>query len=229
MSLKEIEEWQTSMELLEKRKLEMQVETQLILSARSGLEGSIEHLVEDDKKEKDMLNKKGEILAEELASLLELVRLKETEIAENNARTHEVQEMISAAISRFHGSQTDIDLKLNSLKEAETIVLLETEALVSRKCEIDKFISSTEQKDSELREVIGACSYEVKACQQSVEMRRNLASSILKSREDRIGLLKMEEEFLQHIQTLRQQITDARNSLQVQHFVLLCVTFCVKH
>jgi hypothetical protein len=146
MSLKEIEEWQTSMELLEKRKLEMQVETQLILSARSGLEGSIEHLVEDDKKEKDMLNKKGEILAEELASLLELVRLKETEIAENNARTHEVQEMISAAVSRFHGSQTNIDLKLNSLKEAETIVLLETEALVSRKCEIDKFISSTEQR-----------------------------------------------------------------------------------
>lgn len=62
MSLREIEEWQTSMELLEARKLEMQVETQLVLAARSGLEGSIEHLVEDDKKEKDMLNKKQKSL-----------------------------------------------------------------------------------------------------------------------------------------------------------------------
>ncbi|KAL6644541.1 hypothetical protein ACP70R_016149 [Stipagrostis hirtigluma subsp. patula] len=213
-SLKEIEGWQTSMELLETQKLEMQVETQLILAARSGLEGSIEHLVEDDKREKDMLSKKGETLAEELAGLLELVRLKEAEIAENNARIHEVQERISAVVTRFHGSQSDIDLKLNSLQEAQTKVDLETEALALKKNEIDKFISLTEQKDSELREIIGACSSEAKACQQSVEIRRNLASSILKSREDRIGLLKMEEEILQHIQTLRQQITDARASLQ---------------
>ncbi|KAK3123860.1 hypothetical protein QOZ80_8AG0637180 [Eleusine coracana subsp. coracana] len=214
ISLKEIEEWQTSMELLETRKLEMQVETQLVLAARSGLEGSIEHLVEDDKREKDMLNKKGETLAEELASLLDLVRLKESEIAENNARVHEVQERISAVVTRFHGSQSDIDLKLNSLQEAETKVLSETQALVLKKSEIDRFVSLTEQRDSELQEIIGACSSEAKACQQSVEMRRKLVSSILKSREDRIGLLKMEEEFLQDIQMLRQQITDARNSLQ---------------
>ena len=70
------------MELLETKKLEMEVETQLVLEARSGLEGSIEHLVVEDKLEKDTLSKKGEILAEELAGLLELVRLKEAEIAE---------------------------------------------------------------------------------------------------------------------------------------------------
>lgn len=214
ISLKEIEEWQTSMELLETKKLEMEVETQLVLEARSGLEGSIEHLVEEDKIEKDMLSKNGEILAEELAGLLELVRLKEAEIAENNARIHEVQERISGVVSRFHGSQSDIDLKLNSLKETQSKVDLETEALVLKKNEIDKFISLTEQKDSELREIIGACSSEAKTCRQSVEIRRKLASSILKSREDRIGLLKMEEEILQDIQMLRQKITDARTSLQ---------------
>ncbi|XP_062191626.1 uncharacterized protein LOC133895378 [Phragmites australis] len=214
MSLKEIEGWQTSMELLETKKLEMQVETQLVLAARSGLEGSIEHLVEDDKKEKDTLSKRGEILAEELAGLLELVRLKESEIAENNAQIHEVQERISAVVSKFHGSQSDIDLKLNSLQEAQTKVDLETEALVLKKNEIDKFITLTEQKNSELREIIGSCSSEAKTCQQSVEIRRKLASSILKSREDRIALLKMEEEILQDIQMLRQEITDARTSLQ---------------
>lgn len=211
-----MERWQTSMELLETKKLEMEVERQLVLEARSGLEGSIEHLVEEDKLEKDMLTKKGEILAEELAGLLELVRLKEAEIAENNSRIHEVQDRISVVVSRFHGSQSDIDLKLNALKEAQSKVDLESEALGLKKNEIDKFISLTEKKNSELREIIGACSSEANTCQQSVEIRRKLASSILKSREDRIGLLKMEEEILLDIQMLRQKITDARTSLQVQ-------------
>lgn len=217
------------MELLETKKLEMEVETQLVLEARSGLEGSIEHLVVEDKIEKDMLSKKGEILTEELAKLLELVRLKEAEIAENNARIHAVQERISGVVSRFHGSQSDIDLKLKSLKETQSKVDLETEALVLKKNEIDRFISLTKQKNSELREIIGDCSSEAKTCQQSVEIRRKLASSILKSREDRIGLLKMEEEILQDIQMLRQKITDARTSLQVHQlyfkfFAILLLT-----
>lgn len=164
-----------------------------------------------------------------MAGLLELVRLKEAEIAENNARIHEVQERISAVVTKFHGSQSDIDLKLNSLQEAETKVLLETETLVLKKNDIDNFVSLMEQNDSELREIIGACSSEAKTCRQSVEMRRKLASSILKSREDRIGLLKMEEDILQDIQTLRQQITDARNSLQVYLLFLYECIFYVKY
>nr|ACN33476.1 unknown [Zea mays] len=76
LSSKEIEGWQTSMELLETKKLEMEVETQLVLEARSGLEGSIEHLVEEDKLEEGTLSIKGEVLTKELADLLELVRLK---------------------------------------------------------------------------------------------------------------------------------------------------------
>lgn len=210
-----MEGWQTSMELLQTKKLEMEVETELVLAARSGLEDSVEHLIEEDKREKGALSKKGDTLAEELAGLLELVRLKEAEIAENNAQIHEVQERISAVVSRFHGSQSDIDQKISSLQESQTKIDQETETLYSKKNEIDNFISSTEQKDSDLREIINACSSEAKACQQSVEIRRKLASSILKSRQDRIGLLKMEEEILHDIQMLRQQITDARTSLQV--------------
>uniref|UniRef100_A0ACD5ZN28 Uncharacterized protein n=1 Tax=Avena sativa TaxID=4498 RepID=A0ACD5ZN28_AVESA len=214
ISSKEIEEWQVSMELLQIKKLEMEVETELVLAARSGLEGSVEHLIEDDKREKEMLSKKGDTLTVELAELLELVRLKEAEIAENNAQIQEVQERISVVVSRFHGSQSDIDTKINSLQEAQTKIDQDTEALVLEKNKIDNFISSTEQKDSDLREIINACSSEAKACQQSVEIRRKLESSILKSRHDRIGLLKMEEEISQNIQMLRQQTTDARTSLQ---------------
>uniref|UniRef100_J3MUE9 UVR domain-containing protein n=1 Tax=Oryza brachyantha TaxID=4533 RepID=J3MUE9_ORYBR len=214
MSLKEIEGWQESMELLETNKLEMEVESELVLAARSGLENSIEHLIEDDKREKDMLSKKGDTFAEELAELLKLVRLKEAEIAENNSRIQEVQERITSVVSRFYGSQSDIDLKLKTLHEAQTKMDSEAQALVLKKSEIDNFISLTEQKDSNLREIINACSSEAKACQQSVEIRRKLASSILKSREDRIGFLKMEEEILQDIQVLRQQTSDARTSLQ---------------
>uniref|UniRef100_A0A0D9X9R6 UVR domain-containing protein n=1 Tax=Leersia perrieri TaxID=77586 RepID=A0A0D9X9R6_9ORYZ len=214
MSLKEIEEWRESMELLETKKLEMEVESELVLAARSGLEDSIEHLVEDDKREKDMLSKKGDTLAEELAELLKLIRLKEAEIAENNAQIQEVQERITAVVSRFYGSQSDIDLKLKTLQEMRTEMDSEAQALVIKKNENDNFISLTEQRDSNLREIINACSSEAKTCQQSVEIRRKLASSILKSREDRIGLLKMEEEILQDIQVLRQQTSDARTSLQ---------------
>ncbi|KAM3189682.1 hypothetical protein ACQJBY_068145 [Aegilops geniculata] len=214
MSSKEIEGWQTSMELLQIKKLEMEVETELVLAARSGLEGSVEHLIKDDKREKDMLSKKGDTLTGELAELLELVRLKEAEIAENNAQIQEVQERISAVVSRFHGSQSDIDMKINSLQESQTKIDQDTEALVLKRNEIDNCISSAEQKDSDLRDIINACSSEAKACQHSVEIRRKLASSILKSRQDRIGLLKMEEEISQDIQMLRQQTTDARTSLQ---------------
>ncbi|CAM0912008.1 unnamed protein product [Alopecurus aequalis] len=214
LSSKEIEGWQTSMEILQIKKLEIEVETELVLAARSGLEGSVEHLIQDDKREKDMLSKKGDTLTVELAELLELVRLKEAEIAENNARIQEVQERISAVVSRFHGSQSDIDTKITSLQEAQNKIDQDTEALDLKKNEIDNFISSTGQKDSDLREIINACSSEAKACQQSVEIRRKLASSILKSRQDRIGLLKREEEISQDIQMLRQQTTDARTSLQ---------------
>ncbi|KAL5223141.1 hypothetical protein ABZP36_027854 [Zizania latifolia] len=214
MSLKEIEGWRASMEFLETKKLEMEVETELVLAARSGLEGSIEHLIEDDKKEKDTLIKRGDMLAEDLAGLLELVRLKEAEIAENNARIQEVQERISAVVSKFHGSQSDINLKLKTLQEAQTKMDSKAQALVLKKNEIDKFISLAEQRDSDLRDIINSCSSEAKACQQSVEIRRKLASSILKSREDRIGLLKAEEDILQDIQVLRQQTSDARTSLQ---------------
>jgi hypothetical protein len=69
--LKETEEWQISMEiLLQIKKLEMEVETELVLSGRGGLEGSLEHLIEDDNREKDMLSKKGDTLTAELAELL---------------------------------------------------------------------------------------------------------------------------------------------------------------
>jgi division protein CdvB (Snf7/Vps24/ESCRT-III family) len=47
------------------------------------------------------------------------VRLKEAEVAENNARIQDAQDRISAVVSRFHGSQSDIDMKINSLQEAQ--------------------------------------------------------------------------------------------------------------
>ncbi|KAM0867839.1 hypothetical protein ACQ4PT_041720 [Festuca glaucescens] len=148
MSSKEIEEWQTSMEILQIKKLEMEVETELVLSARSGLEGSVEHLIEDDKREKDMLSKKGDTLTVELAELLELVRLKEAEIAENNARIQEVQERISAVVSRFHGSQSDIDMKINSLQEAQNKIDQDTEALVLKRT---KSITSSRQQNRKIQ------------------------------------------------------------------------------
>ncbi|KAG1359000.1 putative restin [Cocos nucifera] len=69
-SSKKLEEWQSSMESLEIKKLETEIESCLISEARLQLEHAIDSLVEDDEKEKEMLTRKGDILAKELDELL---------------------------------------------------------------------------------------------------------------------------------------------------------------
>ncbi|XP_072993101.1 uncharacterized protein [Typha latifolia] len=211
---KELEGWQTSMEILEIKKLEMEIESQLVCEAHSGLEEAIEHLVEDDRREKYMLKSKGDILAKELGELLELVRLKEAEIAENDSQIQEVQKRISGVVAEFHMTQSSIDMKRDNLQAAQSEMASENAALVMKRKEIDDFVSVAEQKRSKLMELANVSSDEAKSCQNFVELRRSLASSIVKSRQDRVKFVKTEEKILEDIQILRQQISAARTSLQ---------------
>lgn len=217
VSCKEQEEWQSSIELLEVRKLEMDIESQLISEARSGLENSIEDLVKNDREQKEMLMRKGVILAKELDELLELVRLKEAEIAENKSQIQDVEERISNVVSEFHETRSGIDMKHENLQAVLLKVESENEALMIKKKEIDEVMSSAEQKRRKLMELSAISSDEAKTCWDSVGLKKHLASFILKSREDRVRFSKTEEKILEDIQLLRQQISAARTALQVIH------------
>ncbi|KAK1287268.1 hypothetical protein QJS10_CPB19g01329 [Acorus calamus] len=214
VSLKEMDEWESSTEALEIRKVELDIQSHLINEVRSGLKSSIALLVSDDIKEKEALCRKQEVLKEELDELLALVRLKEAEVAENETRISEVEERIDSVGSEFQNAHSTIDMKCSELQSALSLIELEGEALALKKREVDEFLSLAEQKSHKLRELASVSSDEARTCQDLVGLRKSLVSSILKLREDKVRLAKMEEKFSEDIQVLRQQVSTARVSLQ---------------
>lgn len=215
ISSKELEEWESSMELLEISKIEMEIESQLVSEARAGLENSIGHLVEDDRKEVELLRRKQGILSKELDELLALVKLKEAEIAENDSQIQKVEKKITEVTSEFHDTRASIDAKHDDMQLSLSKLESEQEALSIRKKEIDEFILQAQQKRSELKELASLTLDEVRTCQEAAALRKSLALSILKSREDKVKFAMTEETILEEIQILRQQISSARNTLQV--------------
>lgn len=215
ISAKELESWEASMELLEIKKLEMDIQSTLVLEARAGLDEAIEQLVEDDRRQQNMLKRKGDVLVKELGELLELVRLKEVEIADNDHQIQEVEKRISNVVAEFNVTQASIDAKHANLQSAQSNIDSESEALIIKKNKIDDFLSVAEQKSSKLMELAGVTSDEAKTRQDLVGLRKNLASSCLKSMQDRVSLGKMEEKIMEDVQRLKQQIASARISLQV--------------
>ncbi|KAK1263462.1 hypothetical protein QJS04_geneDACA009360 [Acorus gramineus] len=214
VSLKEMEEWESSTEALEIRKVELDIQSHFINEVRSGLKSSIALLVADDMKEKEALCRKREVLNEELDELLALVRLKEAEVAENETRISAVEERIDSAGSEFQNAHSTIDMKCGELQSALSLIESEGEALALKKREVDEFLSLAEQKSHKLRELASVSSDEARTCQDLVGLRKSLVSSILKLREDKVRLAKMEEKFSEDIQVLRQQVSAARASLQ---------------
>uniref|UniRef100_A0A804KL67 UVR domain-containing protein n=1 Tax=Musa acuminata subsp. malaccensis TaxID=214687 RepID=A0A804KL67_MUSAM len=186
-SCEELEEWQSSVELLEVKKLEMDIESLLVSEACSGLENAIEDLVKNDREEKEMLTRKGVVLAKELDELRELVILKETEIADNKCQIQDVEKRISNVV--FKG-------------------------IVKKKKEIDENISLSEEKRKKLMELSEISSAEAKTCKDLVGLKKHLSSLVLKSREDRVKFSKTEEKILEDIQILREEILAARTALQ---------------
>ncbi|KAG6469848.1 hypothetical protein ZIOFF_070781 [Zingiber officinale] len=211
---REQEEWQSSAELLDIKKLEMNVESQLISEVQTGLENAIEDLVKHERAEKEILTRKGVILAKELDELLQLVRLKEAEIAENKSQIENVEERISNTVSLFNESRSSIETKLEDMQSASRKVESENEALVIRQKEINEVMCSAQKMRGKIMELSSVSSDEAKTYQDSVVLKKKLASLILKSREDRVRFSKTEENILEDIQILRQQISAARSALQ---------------
>lgn len=203
------------MELLETTKLEMDIEATLISDARSALDDYIEDMVKDDRGEVEGLMKKQVTLTNELDELLNLVRLKELEIAENESLIHESERKISEVVLESQERSSSVELKHDNLKSAVSRIDSEKEVLLSKKNEIDEFVSLEKQKCFNLRELANVALEEAKIYQDLVGLRKELASSFIKSREDKVQLVRTEERILEEIQVLKQQISSARTKLQV--------------
>ncbi|RZC54744.1 hypothetical protein C5167_013605 [Papaver somniferum] len=213
-SSKEMAHWQSSVENLEIRKMELEIETDLINDARTGLDKSIDLSVQDDKREKELLCKKRDDLKEDLEKLLLLVRQKEAEIAENDLNIQEVEKRIDNGLSGFHEAQTSVDMKFHDMKSALSVMEKENEALCIKKKEVDDFVAQEEIKGAKIRELTSVSIAEATACKELVALRKSLALPILRSREDKVRLAKTEEKILEDVQMLRQEVSAARTSLQ---------------
>lgn len=210
-----MEKWLASTEALEGRKIELEIESHLVNEARAVLNNSIEHSVEDDLREKEILYKKKDILTNELQKLLALVRDKEKAIAENDSNIRAVEERISIVVSDFQEYQSSINAKYDSLQSIISQLNLESEAMSMKKKEIDKFLNDEVDRGTKLKELARVSADEAKEYWEVVELRRSLMSSILKSREDKVKLAKTEEKLSAEVQTLQQEASAARASLQV--------------
>lgn len=214
LSTKEMDEWFSSTEVLEVKKMELEIGSHLINEARLVLNDSIQHSIEDDKREKEFLCERKDELTNELDKLLALVKEKEKEIKENDTKIKAVEERISRVFSGFQDMQSSIDATYNNLQSVLTQMELESEALSMKKNKISDLLSEEEDREAKIRQLAKVSADEAKSYQEVVGLRKSLMSSILKSREDRVRLAKTEDKLSENVQMLRQEVSSARASLQ---------------
>ncbi|XP_054819911.1 uncharacterized protein LOC129318926 [Prosopis cineraria] len=210
----EMDEWLSSSESLEVRKMELEIESQFMSEAQVELNNTIEHSILDDKREKENLCRRKGILTDELEKLLALVKQKEMEIAENDAHIEAVEKKISNVVSGFQEIQSSIDVKYDNLQSVLAQVSLETETLSRKKQEIDDFLSQGEGMGAKLMELARISEEEAKGYREAVGARKSLMSSILKSREEKVTLANNEEKLSEDVKLLQEEVSAARASLQ---------------
>ncbi|KAG5542655.1 hypothetical protein RHGRI_015707 [Rhododendron griersonianum] len=213
-SEKELDRWFSLTEDLELKKMELDIEAHLVSAARLVLGDSIEHSVEDDKRERALLCKRKEMLKEELEKLLALVKKKEMEIAETDYKIEMVEKRISDVICSFQEVQSRVDTKYDNLQSGLSQMEQDNEALARKKKEIDYFLSQEKERGIRLHELAQISADEANMYQEAVEHRKNLVLLILNSREDKLRLAKTEDKLSEDVQMLRQEISAARASLQ---------------
>lgn len=213
-SSNQMDEWYSLGEAVEAKKLELEIESQLMNEARSTLNDSIGHLVENDVKEKVVLCEKKKSLAQELEKLLSLVREKETEIAENDAKIEAVDKRIGDVALGFKDVQTGIDAMIDKLQVVLSEMESEREALWKKKDEIDSLLSQGVTRSEELRKLAMASADEANMHQKNLGLRKALVTSVLKVKEEKLSLVKTEENISADVQNLKRQTSVARASLQ---------------
>ncbi|CAH9086738.1 unnamed protein product [Cuscuta epithymum] len=214
LSSKQMQEWELSAEAIEIQKMELEIEAELVFEAQKVLKDSIEQYVEDDRRERNILCKKKEVLTEELKQLLALVKAKEEEIAENDSLIEKVDRRIDCVMSSSQEAETSINENYQNLQSRLSELLLENESLLEKKKEIDYYASQEESRKAKIRDLSRISADEANMFTEVVGLRKSLAQFVLKSKEDRVRLSINEDELAIQIQMLQQQISAARTSLQ---------------
>lgn len=217
VSSKEMDQWLSSTEALEMKKIELEIESEIISEARTTLNNTIEFSVENDKRERESLCKKKDLLMNELENLLALVKQKEEEIAKNDADIKAVDKRIGGVVSGFQEMQSRIDGKFDNLQLNLSHIGLDSNVLLSKKKEIDKFLYQEEHRGAKLKELAQTAAEEAKTYQEVVGLRKSLMLSVSKSREDKIRLAKTEEKLSKDVKMLQVEVSTSRASLQVYH------------
>ncbi|GAB2295870.1 hypothetical protein Dimus_030020 [Dionaea muscipula] len=213
-SSKEMDEWFSTAESLEVKNMELEIQSHLVEEARSGLDSSIDHLVEDEVREKEVLCKKKKLLAEELEKLLALVRQKEAELVENDSEIKAVDKRIAEVVSSFEDMRSRIVAQFDDLQSELCEIQSQNEALSNKQKTIDKLLSEEKERGAALRKLAMESADVAKTYEENLVLRKELVLSIVKSREEKIRLSSTEEKVLSDIQVLRQEIAAARSSLQ---------------
>ncbi|XP_076909165.1 uncharacterized protein LOC143566312 [Bidens hawaiensis] len=210
----ETEKWDSLSEALEAKKMEAEIESDVISGARKGLDDSIDQIVKEDKQKSELLYKKQKVLADELQELLALVKQKEAEMSENNLQIEEIEKKMAGAVSNFQDALSDFDLKSKNIQSGLSKLELENEDLCRKKKEIDDFALQEEARGLKIRELARVSSDEASVHQEVINLRKSLIKFISKSREDKIRLATTEQKLFDDVQMLRQEISAVRASLQ---------------
>ncbi|XP_010523279.1 PREDICTED: coiled-coil domain-containing protein 39 [Tarenaya hassleriana] len=213
-SSKEMEKWHSSIEDVEVRKIELDIESVIVDNVRLSLNGSLEESVEQEMREKDSLCKKKEKLADELQELLALVRAKEKEIEENDIQIKELEKRIDSVVSDCGGLQTSIAAKFEDLQAGLSQVDRESEALSRKKKDTDEFIASEKERGAKLRDLSRVSADEANEFEKVIELRKSLISYASKAREDRAKLVKTEEKLCEEVQMLQKEVSSTRELLK---------------
>ncbi|XP_076888317.1 uncharacterized protein LOC143538714 [Bidens hawaiensis] len=210
----ELEKWDSLSDALEVKKMEAEIELDVISGAQKGLEDSIDQIVKEDKHKSQLLHEQQKILVDELRELLALVKQKEAEISKNNLQIKEVEKKMAGAFSSFKDALLDLDLKSRNIQSGLSELELENDDLCSKKREIVDFVLQEEAKWLKIRELAKVSADEASGHQEVINMRKSVIKFILKSREDKIRLAKTEQKLFDDVQMLKQDISAVRASLQ---------------
>ncbi|XP_050212916.1 uncharacterized protein LOC126664530 [Mercurialis annua] len=214
LSSQQLDDWFSSTEALEAKKIELDIQSHILKEARQLVNTSIDHSVADYKIQQDILYNKKDLLNDELHQLLALVKAKQYEIAENDSNIQAIEQTISDVASGFQDTQSSINAKYHHLQSELSHVHLSNESLSKKREEIDRFLADEEAHGAKLRELARAAEEEAKAYQEVIELRQSLMLSVFKSREDRVSLAETEEKLVEDVQSLQQEASSARDFLQ---------------
>eukprot|EP00249_Psilotum_nudum_P022886 c28678_g1_i1 orf=212-2986(+) len=201
-------------EAVNSRKSKLSFELKAVEEANSEINKLIDGSIQAETEEKTLLVEKHCKLVKELDDLLELVRVKKEDIAENEKLIKGVEEKIHSIVARFENERLPLKADYEGLSVALQKLENESESLLAKKNEIETYLVHTEEEKGQLESFVKLAKKEAQMLENSMCIRRSVAVVALQSREKRASLAEKEKQDEEQVQALRQQASSIRVSLQ---------------